>query len=139
MFQQLSNMINKLNKIAKREINAEKLLLNNLLPAVYFSIVVGQVFLLFLSFSQGAFSEKEALRILIIFLSSITIGYFKNSQMQQKVIKEIVETNTSLSLENQAVSRSYDNLLDVVDKIDKQVLMKHGIAIQIEKKARSIN
>lgn len=129
---------NLIQKIVKRLSN-KNFLAANLLPAIYLSVLVSQSFLLIGSFSQGHLSEIEALRMLLAGSMILALGHFQYNQKQQELITELIDTGNQLSIENQAMHNSYEKLLSSVEKLDKQVLSKHGIYLQIEPKKKTIN
>lgn len=129
---------NLIQKIVKRLSN-KNFLTASLLPAIYLSVLASQAFLLIGSFSQGHLSEIETLRFLLAGSMILALGHFQYNQKQQELITELIDTGNQLSIENQAMHNSYEKLLSSVEKLDKQVLSKHGIYLQIEPKKKTIN
>lgn len=132
-------MIKKMiQKIVKR-FSDKNYFVSNLLPAIYLSVLVSQIFLLIGSFSQGHLAEIEALRLLLSGSIILALGHFQYNQKQQWIITELIDTGNQLSIESHAYRDSYEKLLSSVEKLDKQVLSKHGIYLQIEPKKKTIN
>lgn len=129
---------NLIKKIVKR-LSDKNYLIANLLPAIYLSVLMSQIFLLIGPLSQGHATEIESLRMLFSMSIALALGHFQYNQKQQELITELIDNGNQLSIENHAYKDSYDNLLSSVEKLDKQVLSKHGIYLQIEPKKKTIN
>ena len=91
----------------------------------------------------------QSLGIADLYIISVLIWVFNSylfynkSQKLEKGIVEIADEAKKaieeISIEREAIGHAYNNVLDTIDDIDKRVLAKNGIFINIGKKEKLPN
>jgi hypothetical protein len=87
--------------------------------------------------ATSSLSEADGVRVMAMtWMVTGYLSFLRASRLEDgldKVIEATKITVETLSLENQALSNSYNNVVETLDRIDKRVLMKHGISISLTK------
>jgi hypothetical protein len=131
--------VSKLQENGKKPASFRDVAVNILLPIFYYIIAISQAFLITWSVSHGVFTFLEIQRLLAFILVCIAYMLHMVIEKREKQIHQLIETSNKLLDQNQALGQSYNNLVDVVDKINKDVLHQHGIYIQVARPKPPIN
>ena len=85
------------------------------------------------------FGSEYFTRLLLAGWIIIAYIFFLVAKAKNKLIDSLIKELNEQDIQLEATTRVNERLMDALDKIDKNILSKHGIVVSLEKPKRTIN